>query len=153
VRALARFQRYAGLPVDGVAGAATFRALRKAPPRPSRLFFPLTSFSSAADAGRAVEITCPYGASVAAAAEGTVVFAGERPHGYGYTVVTINRTGLAILYAHLARFDVKRGETLVPGAFVGLAGWTGKRKTVTTLRIEVRLRGAQLDAYNAFFRR
>ena len=74
------------------------------------------------------------------------MFAADRPRGYGYTVLTRDAKGLEILYAHLARIDVRRGQRLVPGALVGLAGWTGKKKAKTSLRLELRLRGAQLAA-------
>jgi murein DD-endopeptidase MepM/ murein hydrolase activator NlpD len=53
------------------------------------------------------------------------------------------------VYAHLARIDVKKGEHLIPGALVGLAGWTGKKRAETSLRLELRVRGAQLNAYDA----
>lgn len=151
--ALAGFQRFAGLPADGLAGRATFAALRSPPPRSPRLRSPLPAVQSVARAGPAVELACAYSTAVAAAASGTVVFAGNRAHGYGYTVVTRGPTGVEILYAHLARIDVRPGQRLVAGALVGLAGWTGKKKAVTTLRIELLLRGARLDAYSALYRR
>lgn len=153
MRALERFQRYAGLHPDGVAGRATYLALRTPPPRAPRLFFPLPSFTAAAHAGRAAEIACAYATAIASATRGVVSFAGNRGRGYGYTVVVESRNGLRVVYGHLARIDVKVGEPLVAGAFVGLAGWTGKRRASTTLRIELRLRGAQIDAYSALFRR
>ncbi|MFL5965140.1 MAG: peptidoglycan-binding protein [Gaiellaceae bacterium] len=151
--ALKRFQRFAGLPSDGVAGRATFAALRQPPPSVARLRLPLPDVQSVTRAGRAVELACPYATAVAAAAAGTVVFAGTRGRGYGYTVVTRGRTGVEIVYAHLARFDVEQGRQLAAGALVGLAGWTGKTKAVTTLRVELFLRGAQLDAYAALYGR
>jgi hypothetical protein len=33
----------------------------------------------------------------------------------------------------------------------GLAGWTGQKRPETSLRVELWLRGAQLDAYQALF--
>jgi hypothetical protein len=153
VLALKRFQRYAGLPADGMAGRATFAALAQPPPAAPRLRSPLPTIEAAVRAGGAVELVCSYSSAVAAVAGGTVVFAGNRVHGYGYTVVTRDRNGLDVLYAHLARVDVARGERVTPGALVGLAGWTGKRRPVTSLRLELRLRGAQLDAYAALYRR
>jgi septal ring factor EnvC (AmiA/AmiB activator) len=56
-----------------------------------------------------------------------------------------------LLYAHLARIDVHVRERLVAGAAIGLAGWTGKKRPETSLRVELWLRGAQLDAYQALF--
>ena len=100
-----------------------------------------------------MELSCAYATPVAASIAGTVAFSGNRGRGYGYTVVTRNAKGLEILYAHLARIDVRAGQRLVPGALVGLAGWTGKQRASTSLRVELRFRGAELDAFTALHRR
>jgi murein DD-endopeptidase MepM/ murein hydrolase activator NlpD len=147
--ALVGFQRFAGLPADGVAGRATFEALDKPPPATPSLRSPLSVVEHAKPIGNAVELGCPYATAVAAVLAGRVLFAGNRAHGYGYTVVTRDARGLEILYAHLARVDVRAGQRVVPGALVGLAGWTGKQRARTSLRLELRLRGAELNAYDA----
>jgi peptidoglycan hydrolase-like protein with peptidoglycan-binding domain len=144
--ALKRFQRFAGVPPDGVAGRATYAALAKPPPAAPKLRSPLSVVRRTTEVGNAVELSCPYASPVAAGAAGTVVFAANRARGYGYTVVTRDAKGLEILYGHLARIDVRRGQRVVPGALIGLAGWTGKSRAKTSLRLELRLRGAQLAA-------
>jgi peptidoglycan hydrolase-like protein with peptidoglycan-binding domain len=149
--AVARFQRFAGVVNDGVAGRATYAALAKPPPAVPRLRPPLPLSQHAKQVGTAVEITCPYAAAVAASIAGKVVFADNRPHGYGYTVVIRDGRGLQLLYAHLARIDVKAGDRLAAGAAIGLAGWTGKKRPDASLRVELRLRGARLDAYRALY--
>jgi peptidoglycan hydrolase-like protein with peptidoglycan-binding domain len=148
--ALERFQAYAGLKSDGVAGRATYVALAKAPPVAPKLRSPLSIVQRTVAVGNAVELSCPYASPVAASAAGTVVFAANRSRGYGYTVVTRDARGFEVLYAHLARIDVRMGQRLVPGAMVGLAGWTGKSKSRTSLRVELRVRGAQLSASDSF---
>jgi murein DD-endopeptidase MepM/ murein hydrolase activator NlpD len=144
--ALQRFQAYAGLKADGVAGRATYVALAKPPAVSPKLRSPLSVVQRTVPVGNAVELSCPYATPVAASAGGTVVFAANRARGYGYTVITRDAKGFEVLYAHLARIDVRIGQRLVPGAMVGLAGWTGKSKARTSLRVELRLRGAQLPA-------
>ena len=147
--ALVRFQRFAGVRADGVAGRATFEALDRPPPPTPNLRSPLAVVEHATAVGNAVELACPYATAVAAVVAGTVVFAANRAHGYGYTVITRDARGLDVLYAHLARIDLRPGQRVIPGAFVGLAGWTGKRRAQTSLRLELRLRGAELNAYDA----
>jgi peptidoglycan hydrolase-like protein with peptidoglycan-binding domain len=149
--ALKRFQRFAGVPADGVAGRATYAALAKPPPAVPRLRPPLSLSQRTRRLGNAVEIACSYGVAVAASIGGRVIYAANRSRGYGYTVVIRDRRGLELLYAHLARIDVRTGERLVAGATIGLAGWTGKRRPETSLRLELRLRGARLDTYEALF--
>jgi peptidoglycan hydrolase-like protein with peptidoglycan-binding domain len=144
--ALERFQGYAGMRPDGVAGRATYDALSKPPPAAPKLRPPLAVVQRTVVVGNAVELSCPYATPVAASLGGTVVFAANRARGYGYTVVTRDTKGFDVLYAHLARIDVRKGQRLVPGALVGLAGWTGKTRAKTSLRLELRLRGAQLSA-------
>jgi murein DD-endopeptidase MepM/ murein hydrolase activator NlpD len=147
--ALMRFQRFAGLRVDGVAGRGTYDALAKPPPATPKLLPPLGVVERATPVGHAVELSCPYATPVAASIGGTVLFAANRARAYGYTVITRDPRGLEVLYGHLARIDVHKRQRVVPGALVGLAGWTGKKRAVTSLRLELRLRGAQLDAYEA----
>jgi hypothetical protein len=149
LRALLRFQAYAGLDADGVAGRSTYDALALQPPALPKLRPPLGVVQKTTAVGNAVELFCPYAAPVAAVFGGTVVFAGNRAGGYGYTVITRDARRVEVVYAHLARIDVKKGETVVPGALVGLAGWTGKKRAETSLRLELRVRGAQLNAYDA----
>jgi peptidoglycan hydrolase-like protein with peptidoglycan-binding domain len=144
--ALKRFQRFAGLPADGVAGRSTYAALTKPPPVAPKLRPPLSVVQRTTPVGNAVELSCPYASPVAASVGGTVVFSANRPRGYGYTVITRDAKGFEVLYAHLARIDVRPGQRVVPGALVGLAGWTGKSRAKTSLRLELRLRGAQLAA-------
>jgi peptidoglycan hydrolase-like protein with peptidoglycan-binding domain len=149
LNALRRFQTYARLHADGVAGRSTYVALALPPPATPKLRPPLGSVQRTTPVGNAVELSCPYATPVAAVLGGTVVFAANRPKGYGYTVITRDARRLEVVYAHLARIDVSKGDRLVPGALVGLAGWTGKKRAETSLRLELRVRGAQLDAYDA----
>jgi peptidoglycan hydrolase-like protein with peptidoglycan-binding domain len=144
--ALLGFQRFAGIRADGIAGRSTYDALESPPPTAPKLRTPIPVVEHVSKVGAAVELSCPYATPVAASAGGTVVFAANRRGGYGYTVITRDRRGFEIVYAHLARIDVAVHQRVVPGAMVGLAGWTGKKRAVTTLRIEIRLRGAHLDA-------
>jgi peptidoglycan hydrolase-like protein with peptidoglycan-binding domain len=147
--ALQRFQRFAGLPSDGVAGRSTYAALEKPPPVAPKLRPPLSVVQRTTAVGNAVELSCPYATPVAASLGGRVIFSANRPRGYGYTVVTRDAKGIEVLYGHLARIDVRRGQRVVPGALIGLAGWTGKSRAKTSLRLELRLRGAQLATSDA----
>src|SRR5262249_49766561 len=104
------FQRFAGVADDGITGRSTYTALPSPPPAVPRPRPPLPLSQHARRVGTAVEITCPYASAVATSIAGKVVFAANRPGGYGYTVVIRDGSGLQLLYAHLARIDVRTGD-------------------------------------------
>ncbi|MBV9210110.1 MAG: M23 family metallopeptidase [Acidobacteria bacterium] len=85
------------------------------------------------------DISAPYGASVIATADGTVVIAGWL-RGYGNVVYIDHGNGISTRYGHLSRIDVIVGQTVKRGEQLGLVGSTG-RSTGPHLHYEVRLDG------------
>jgi len=83
-----------------------------------------------------IDIAAPEGASVTAAAAGTVVYAGEQP-GYGAVVILKHEGGLATVYAHNSRVLVREGTRVEAGAPIARVGQTG-RTTGPHLHFEVR---------------
>src|SRR5439155_4452841 len=152
VAAVTRFQRWAGLAPDGVAGPATLRALATAPvPRsPIALLRPVAAPVGDRFGPRwhgfhaGVDFRAPYGARVRAAAAGRVVFAGHDASGFGNLVVVAHGGGVLTRYAHLSRFAVRRGDPVAAGATLGRVGATG-RATGPHLHFEVLVRGANAD--------
>ena len=153
--ALQRFQRWAGLIPDGVAGAATLRALSAPPARsPVRLRAPIAApvgdrFGPRWNVFHAgVDFPAATGTPVAAAGFGTVVRAEHDPSGWGNVVVVAHRFGLRTLYAHLARLDVAAGQAVGVGQRIGTVGVTG-RTSGPHLHFELTLRGANIDPLSA----
>lgn len=149
--ALKRFQRWARLGADGVAGQATYAALRRGLPRaPFTLRRPLRARVGDGFGPRGnrfhtgLDLPAAYGAPVRAAARGRVVRAGWDSGGYGYLVVVAHRSGVRTFYAHLSAIRVRRGRWLGVGARVGRVGASG-HATGPHLHFEVRLRGAAVD--------
>jgi peptidoglycan hydrolase-like protein with peptidoglycan-binding domain len=150
-RALRRFQRFAGLRPDGVAGAGTFTALRAPLPRlPISLAWPLGGPIGSAFGPRGhgfhagIDVIAPAGTPVAAAASGRVVWAGYRAGGWGLLVTIAHGAGVRTMYAHLSRVNVRVGERVGVGARVGRVGATGDADG-PHLHFEARLRGAAVD--------
>jgi murein DD-endopeptidase MepM/ murein hydrolase activator NlpD len=146
--ALVRFQAWAGLAADGVAGPATLAALRRPPARsPLRFLRPLAAAIGDGFGPRGagfhtgIDFPAPSGTRVAAAGRGCVEFAGWDPSGYGRLVIVRHRLGMTSWYAHLSRIGVRRGVCLAAGAPVGRVGATG-RASGPHLHFELRLRGA-----------
>lgn len=154
--ALRRFQRWAGLPVDGVAGPATLRSLRRhpIPASPLRLQWPLSAPVGDGYGPRGnrfhtgLDLLASSRTAVRAAGSGRVTFAGYSSGGYGNLVVLKNGDGVSTWYAHLSRISVRRGESVGAGALVGRVGATGDA-TGPHLHFEARLRGAAVDPRTA----
>ena len=151
VAALRRFQRFAGLTVDGRSGQSTLAALAQPPPQaPARtLARPLEAPISSTFGPRrnrfhaGIDFAVASGTSVRAAAAGRVVFAG--PGGsFGLLVVIVHGGGLRSFYAHLSRVDVTPGQSVPSGARLGLSGDSGEARG-PNLHFELRLRGAAVD--------
>jgi murein DD-endopeptidase MepM/ murein hydrolase activator NlpD len=152
--ALRRFQRWAGLHVDGRAGAGTLAALA-APPAtcPLALRMPVDGvlgdrFGPRGDRFHAgLDLIAPFGMRVHAAAPGRISWAGPRD-GWGLLVVVAHADGVRTFYAHLSRIDVRLGERVATGDVLGRIGATGDA-TGPHLHFEVRVRGAAVDPLSA----
>jgi murein DD-endopeptidase MepM/ murein hydrolase activator NlpD len=149
--ALRRFQRWAHLGADGVAGPATYRALRRPAPRsPIAVRRPVRApvgdrFGPRGNAFHTgLDFTASYGAPVFAAASGRVAFAGWDSGGYGYLVKLRHGNGVRTWYAHLSRVRVHRGQAVRAGARIGDVGASGDA-TGPHLHFEIRVRGAAVN--------
>jgi peptidoglycan hydrolase-like protein with peptidoglycan-binding domain len=149
--ALRRFQRFARLGADGVAGAATYQALRRSPAhsplsfrRPVRApigdrFGPRENRFHAG-----VDFTASSGALVRAGRSGRVAFAGWNSGGFGYLVILRHGYGVRTMYAHLSRILVSRGQRIATGGRLGRVGASG-HAFGPHLHFEVRVRGAAVN--------
>jgi murein DD-endopeptidase MepM/ murein hydrolase activator NlpD len=150
------FQRWAGLPVDGIAGPATLASLRRhpIPASPLRLAHPLMAaigdgFGPRGDRFHTgLDFLASSGTAVRAAGSGRVSFAGFNSGGYGNLVVIDHAERVSSWYAHLSRIAVNPGESVATGALVGRVGATGNA-TGPHLHFEVRVRGAAVNPLTA----
>ena len=153
--ALRRFQLWAGLPVDGVAGPATIAALRKPLATcPLALAWPVEApvgdgFGPRGNRFHAgVDLLADRGTPVHAAAPGRVVIAGFLAGGWGNLVVVAHVDGVRTMYAHLSVVSVHLGEVVSTGSVLGQVGATGDA-TGPHLHFEVRVHGASVDPLGA----
>jgi murein DD-endopeptidase MepM/ murein hydrolase activator NlpD len=154
--ALGRFQKWAGVHVDGVAGPSTLGALTADPPTaPLALAWPVAQpvvgdpFGPRGDRFHSgVDFPAAAGAPVYAARGGQVVYAGWREGGWGFLVTIAHGSGERTMYAHLARIDVRVGVWVAQGVRVGAVGATGDASG-PHLHFEVRVRGAAVDPLSA----
>jgi peptidoglycan hydrolase-like protein with peptidoglycan-binding domain len=151
VTAIRRFQRWAGLSVDGHAGPVTLAVLQEPPAvSPITLAWPLHSplgdrFGPRGTRFHAgVDFVAAAGTVVTAAAAGRVAWAGPRQGGWGLLVTIAHSNGTRSMYAHLSRVHAHVGEQVAAGSRLGLVGATG-HASGPHLHFEVRLRGAAID--------
>jgi murein DD-endopeptidase MepM/ murein hydrolase activator NlpD len=149
--ALQRFQTWAGVGADGLAGPATLTALRRPPPRSLlRFAAPIGAVAGSPSGPRGdefhagIDYPANRGTPVAAAGRGCVSSAGYDSGGYGRLVVVQHRAGMTSWYGHLSRIGVRPGECVVAGSRIGRVGATGDA-TGPHLHFELRVRGAAVD--------
>lgn len=88
-----------------------------------------------------VDIAASTGTRVYASRRGRVIRAGTAG-GYGKLVVIEHDHGYQTYYGHLSRIDVKKGDIVDAGKWIGLVGSTG-RATGPHLHFEVRKKGVR----------
>ena len=150
--AVRRFQRATRVPVDGVAGAATLRALRRSVAGQVRASFvapvavtPTDGFG--ARGGRfhtGLDYPAPTGTPVVAVRDGRVTYAGWHGGGWGNLVGIAHGDGVRTMYAHLSHVAVRVGQRVAQGTTIGAVGSSG-HSTGPHLHFEVRVRGAAVD--------
>ena len=85
---------------------------------------------------KGVDIAAPMGTDVYCAAQGKVIFAGQKS-GYGNCVIIEHENGLATLYGHLSKILVDANQQVKIGDVIAKVGSTG-RSTGPHLHYEVR---------------
>lgn len=86
-----------------------------------------------------VDMNGDTGQPIAAAASGTVIFAGVKG-GYGNSVMIDHGGGMVTLYAHQSKMAVTAGDSVTSGQTIGYVGSTGV-STGPHLHFEVRING------------
>jgi murein DD-endopeptidase MepM/ murein hydrolase activator NlpD len=95
-----------------------------------------------------VDMNGAMGQQIAAAAAGTVFFAGVKG-GYGNSIMIDHGGGMVTLYAHQSKFAVSNGQTVNAGQVIGYVGSSGV-STGSHLHFEVRINGNPIDPAKYF---
>ena len=90
-----------------------------------------------------VDLAAPSGTPVRTVADGVVTFAGWQ-RGYGNIIEIQHRDRKSTAYAHLSRIDVRKGQKVSQGDFIGAVGSTGA-STGPHLHFEFKEAGAHKD--------
>lgn len=94
-----------------------------------------------------VDIACPAGTPILAAADGVVYRVQYLSTGYGHNIMINHGGGVMTLYGHMTTILVQAGETVKRGQQIGVEGSTG-HSTGPHLHFEVRIDGKCTNPLN-----
>jgi hypothetical protein len=97
-----------------------------------------------------MDFTAPMGTDIYVTGDGIVESVISEKRGYGNHIVIDHGFGYKTLYAHLDRFNVRRGQKVKRGDVIGFVGSTGL-SLAPHLHYEVHLNGIAVDPANYYF--
>ncbi len=100
-------------------------------------------FSNKENGYKGLQITNRTGASVLAAAQGTVVYAGNALRGYGNLIILKHNDDYLSAYAHNSKLLVREKQKVKAGQKIAEMGKS--ESSVTALRFEIRYRGQAVN--------
>ncbi|WP_372761520.1 peptidoglycan DD-metalloendopeptidase family protein [Pseudoalteromonas sp.] len=100
-------------------------------------------FSNKENGYKGLQITNNKGAAVLAAAQGTVVYAGNALRGYGNLIILKHNDDYLSAYAHNSKLLVKEKQEIKAGQKIAEIG--NSESPVTALRFEIRYRGQAVN--------
>lgn len=97
-----------------------------------------------------MDFTAPTGTPVYATGDGKIVRADNTASGYGNHIVINHGFGYESLYAHLHKYNVKKGQNVKRGDIIGFVGSTG-RSQAPHLHYEVSKDGQRINPINFYY--
>ena len=97
-----------------------------------------------------MDFTAPRGTPIYASGDGVVKRADNSASGYGKHIRIDHGYGYMTLYAHLSKYNVKRGEKVKRGDLIGFVGSTG-RSEAPHLHYEVWKDGERINPINFYY--
>jgi murein DD-endopeptidase MepM/ murein hydrolase activator NlpD len=97
-----------------------------------------------------IDFSAPVGTEVYATGDGVVTVIERLRGGYGNYVMVDHGFNYQTIYAHLSKFNVKRGQKVKRGQVIGYVGNTGK-STAPHLHYEVRRNSRPVNPVHYFY--
>ncbi len=110
----------------------------------------LDPFTKARKMHKGMDFTSPRGTPVYATGNGKVIRADNKSTGYGNHIRIDHGFGYVTLYAHLSKYNVRKGERVKRGDLIGFVGSTG-RSQAPHLHYEVRYNGKAVNPMNFYY--
>jgi hypothetical protein len=97
-----------------------------------------------------MDFTAPMGTDVYVTGDGVIESIIQEKRGYGNHIIVNHGFGYKTIYAHLERFNVRRGQKVKRGDIIGFVGSTGM-SLAPHLHYEVHLNDVAVDPSNYYF--
>lgn len=97
-----------------------------------------------------IDFTAPTGTEIYATGDGIIEKTESSRRGYGNSIVLNHGFGMKTLYAHMEKFNVKKGQKVKRGEVIGFVGNTGL-STAPHLHYEVLHNNDKVNPINYFF--
>jgi murein DD-endopeptidase MepM/ murein hydrolase activator NlpD len=110
----------------------------------------LDPFTKARKMHTGMDFTSPRGTPIYATGTGKVIRADNRSTGYGKHIRIDHGFGYVTLYAHLSKYNVKKGKKVKRGDVIGYVGSTG-RSQAPHLHYEVRYNKRKINPINFYY--
>jgi murein DD-endopeptidase MepM/ murein hydrolase activator NlpD len=107
-------------------------------------------FTKARKMHKGMDFTSPRGSPIYATGNGKVIRADSRSSGFGKHIRIDHGFGYVTLYAHLSKYNVKKGKKVKRGDLIGFVGSTG-RSQAPHLHYEVRYNGNAINPINFYY--
>lgn len=96
-----------------------------------------------------LDFTAPEGTEIYATGAGEIEVVESSMRGYGNKIIINHGFGFKTLYAHLSKFNVKKGQKVKRGDVIGYVGSTGL-STADHLHYEVQMNNKKVNPINFF---
>mgnify|MGYP000126725427 FL=1 len=110
----------------------------------------LDPFTKARKRHKGMDFTSPKGTPIYATGNGKVIRADAGSSGFGKHIRIDHGFGYVTLYAHLSKYNVRKGQKVKRGDLIGYVGSTG-RSQAPHLHYEVRYNKQQVNPINFYY--
>ncbi|PCI01128.1 MAG: peptidase M23 [Flavobacteriaceae bacterium] len=106
-------------------------------------------FTKARKMHKGMDFTAPRGTPIFASGDGKIIRADNKSSGYGKHIRIDHGFGYVSLYAHLSKYNTRKGRRVKRGDLIGYVGNTG-RSQAPHLHYEVRKNGKAINPINFY---
>ena len=97
-----------------------------------------------------MDFTAPRGTPIYASGDGKIIRADQRSSGYGKHVRIDHGFGYISLYAHMSKYNVRKGQKVKRGDLIGFVGNTG-RSQAPHLHYEIIKNGSKINPIDFYY--